>query len=97
MTRKGGGKGVGASYTRCPDWGPDVVDPPTCAGGIGGGGDIGVDTLLLEVGPKVVKADIDLFGELAQIGPILGSIATLLFPFPVCRVVSMTIGVVKGV
>ena len=93
MTRKGGGKVVGASYTRCPDWGP--VDPPV--GGIGGGGDMGVDTLLLEVGPKVVKADIDLFGELAQIGPILGSIATLLFPFPVCRVVSMTIGVVKGV
>ena len=40
-----------------------VGDPPF-------GGDMGVVTLLLE-GPKVVKADIVRFGELAQIGPSL--------------------------
>ena len=46
-------------------------------------GDRGVVTLLRE-GPKVVKAETVLLGELAQIGP------------SVCWV-SMTIGVVKGV
>ena len=74
-------------------------------GGIGGGGDMGVDTLLLEVGPKVVKADMVLFGELAQIGPTWSEPGMFgpLFPFPpfkpeVIRLeVSMTIGVVRGV
>ena len=62
---------------------------------------MGVDTLLLEVGPKVVKADMVLFGELAQIGPTWSEPGMFgpLFPFPpVIRLeVSMTIGVVRGV
>ena len=55
--------------------------------GVGPVGDIGVVTLLL-FWPKVVKADIDLLGLEAQIGP------SLVF----CRgePVSMTIGVVRG-
>lgn len=64
-------------YTRCP-----VV-------GHGGVGDMGVVTLLLlccELGPKVVKADMDLLGELAQMGPTSALLE-----------VSMTMGVVSGV
>ena len=61
---------------------------------------MGVDTLLLEVGPKVVKADMVLFGELAQIGPTWSEPGMFgpLFPPEVIRLeVSMTIGVVRGV
>ena len=64
---------------------------------------MGVDTLLLEAGPKVVKADMVLFGELAQIGPTWsepGMFGPLFPPFKpeVIRLeVSMTIGVVRGV
>jgi hypothetical protein len=64
---------------------------------------MGVDTLLLEVGPKVVKADMDLFGELAQIGPtwsepgMFGPLFPLFKPEVIRLEVSMTIGVVRGV
>ena len=60
----------GQVYTKCPEAGPV--------------GDIGVVTLLLFC-PKVVKADIDLLGLEAQMGP------SLVF----CWLVSMTIGVVR--
>ena len=64
---------------------------------------MGVDTLLLEEGPKVVKADMDLFGELAQIGPtwsepgMFGPLFPLFKPEVIRLEVSMTIGVVRGV
>ncbi len=64
---------------------------------------MGVDTLLLEVGPKVVKADMVLFGELAQIGPtwsepgMFGPLFPLFKPEFIRLEVSMTIGVVRGV
>ena len=64
---------------------------------------MGVDTLLLEVGPKVVKADMVLFGELAQIGPtwsepgMFGPLFPLFKPEVIRLEVSMTIGVVRGV
>lgn len=59
--------------------------------GTGGVGDMGVVALLRDdAGPKVVKADMVLLGELAQMGPS---------PFGVGEVtildVSMTIGVVS--
>ena len=66
-------------YTRWPPMG--ITGPP-----LGGVGDIGVVTLILlplADGPKVVKADTDLLGELAQIGP--------------SPLVSMAMGVVIGV
>ena len=75
--------------------GPD--EDPWFGGGMGGGGDMGVETLLLEAGPNVVKADIVLFGELAQMGPT-SEPAVPALPFPLAILeVSMTIGVVSGV
>ena len=59
---------------------------------------MGVDTLLLEVGPNVVKADMVLFGELAQIGPTWSEPGMFGPLFPLFKPeVSMTIGVVRGV
>ena len=78
--------------------GPDEEDPWFGMGGMGGGGDMGVDTLLLEAGPNVVKADMDLFGELAQMGPTSEAVPGPALPFPLAILeVSMTIGVVSGV
>ena len=78
--------------TRCPVAG---LGPPV--GGWVLGGLNGVVTLDLDPeveapeGPKVVKADIERFGLLAQIGPTSAELPEFI------PEVSMTIGVVRGV